>query len=240
LLAPERKHFFSSLLGLQRMRCSPGPCLTLLAAAVSTGGCGTIPLYSSVRENKVEGPNSVKIRAAIWDNTQIESKDIMFPFDAGAGYELDRYSSYGIEFERLITLGESRKYSVTFAYETRDMQLEDSGTPIQGEQIHAGMRRYFGDRVLTAFLSAQLIYHQSLDFPGELDLRESDDFLGVGAGGGLNIALSEHLSLETYVIYEVAPGVKTYKRRTVSPDAPADLEFNFSGPVAYIGLGYHF
>ncbi len=222
------------------MRCGPGPVVLLILAALPAAACGTIPRYSEVRENKVEGVNAVKIRAAIWENTQIESKDTTFPFAADAGFELDRYSSFGVEFERRIPIGDSKQYAVTFAYETRDMQVENTSTPIQGEQIHAGMRRYFGDRALTAFLAAQLIYHQSLDFPGELGLRESDDFLGWGAGGGLNLALSGHFTIEATAMYESAPGVKTYKRRTEGPAAPADLEFNFSGPVVYIGLGYHF
>jgi hypothetical protein len=122
------------------------------------------------------------------------------------------------------------------------MEIEGTTSPVQGEQIHAGVRRYFGDRALTGFVAVQAIYHQSLDFPGELnlDLRESDDFLGFGLGGGANLALSEHFTLEAILMYESAPGVDTYKRRVDGPDAPADREFFFSGPVAYLGFGYHF
>lgn len=222
------------------MRSGTGLAL-LLAAAAAGGGCGTIPPYSSVREQEVEGLNAIKLRGAFWQNTQIESKDLVFPIAPDAGYELDRYSSYGIEFERLLS-EKFPQWSVTFAYETRDMEIEGTTSPVQGEQIHAGMRRYFGDRALTGFLAAQLIYHQSLDFPGELGLglRESDDFLGWGAGGGANLALSEHFTIEAYLMYEGAPGVNTYKRRTDGPGAPADREFFFSGPVAYLGVGYHF
>lgn len=224
------------------MRSHPGPALLLLAVGALAGACNAIPPYSRVREQDVAGRNAVKVRGSVWSNMQIESKDLTYPFADPIGYELDRFSSYGIEFERLITIGKSSQYSLTFAYETRDMQVDGTTSPIQGEQIHAGMRRYFGDRALTAFVTAQAIYHQSLDFPGELnlDLRESDDFLGIGVGGGANLALSENFTFEVYGIYELAPGVKTYKRRMDGPDAPADREFNFSGPMIYLGLGYHF
>lgn len=223
------------------MRCGLGPILIFAAAAACAGGCGTIPPYSRVRQQEVKGLNAIKLHGSYWQNTQIKSKDTTFPFAPDTGYELDRYSSYGIEFERLLN-GDLQNWSVTFAYETRDMQIEGTNTPVQGEQIHVGMRRYFGDRALTAFLAGQFIYHQSLDFPGELglDLRESDDFFGWGAGGGVNLAISEHFTVESYLMYESAPGVKTYKRRVDGPGAPADLEFFFSGPVAYLGVGYHF
>ena len=42
------------------------------------------------------------------------------------------------------------------------------------------------------------------------------------------------------MIYEAAPDVKTYKRIIEGPDAPADRTFNFSGTVAYVGIGFHF
>jgi hypothetical protein len=225
------------------MRTRPGPALlllALLALSALCGACGAIPPYSSVRRQDVSGQNAVKLRGTIWNNIQIHSEDLTYPFAEPVGYELDKFSSYGIEFERLIPLADSDRYSLTFGYETRDMQVEGTHTPIQGEQIHAGIRRYFGDRALTAFVAGQAIYHQTLDFPGELDLRESDDFFGIGFGGGANLALSDHFTIEIYGMYELAPGVKTYKRRVDGEDAPADLEFNFSGPMIYLALGYHF
>lgn len=224
------------------MRLRPGPAVLLIALTAFSGACGAIPPYSSVRQQEVSGLNAIKLRGTIWNNIQIEANDIIYPFDEPVGYELDRFSSYGIEFERLIEFNGSDGYSLTFAYETRDMQVEGTDTPIQGEQIHAGIRRYFGDRALTAFVTGQAIYHQSLDFPGELGLalRESDDFFGIGVGAGANLALAAHFTLELYGMYELAPGVKTYKRRVDGSEAPADLEFDFSGAVLYLGLGYHF
>jgi len=222
------------------MRLRPGSALFLLALSALAGACGVVPPYSTVREQELSGLNAVKLRGTVWNNIQIHSEDLTYPFSEPVGYELDRFSSYGIEFERLIELNGAKGYSLTFAYETRDMQVEDTHTPIQGEQIHAGLRRYFGDRALTGFVTAQAIYHQSLDFPGELGLRESDDFFGVGAGAGANLALSAHFTIELYGVYELAPGVKTYKRRIDGSEAPADQEFNFSGPTVYLAVGYHF
>lgn len=222
------------------MRLRPGPVFLLIALIAFTGACGAIPPYSSVRQQDVSGLNAIKLRGTVWNNLQIHSEDIIYPFDEPVGYELDRFSSYGIEFERLIEFNGSDGYSLTFAYETRDMQVEDTHTPIQGEQIHAGIRRYFGDRALTGFVTAQAIYHQSLDFPGELGLRESDDFFGIGAGAGANLALSAHYTVELYGMYELSPGVKTYRRRIDGSTAPADEEYNFSGWMLYLAIGYHF
>ena len=215
------------------------PVLALLALLVaSTFACGAIPPYSSVRKQEVTGLNAVKLRAAIWNSIDVKEEDTTFPFAPDRNFDLDGFSSLGIEFERLLGKG----FTASFAYDTRDMEVEGAGSPINGEQMAVGLRRYFGDRALTAFVTAQFIYHQSLDFPGELglDLRESDDFFGVGAGGGLNLALTEDFSLEVSVIYEAAPDVKTYKRIIEGPDAPADRTFNCSGTVAYVGIGFHF
>lgn len=215
------------------------PVLALLALlAVATASCGAIPPYSSVRKQELTGLNAVKLRASFWNSMDVKQEDTTFPFAPDREYELDGFSTYGIEFERLIGNG----FTVGFSYDTRDMEVEGTEGPINGEQFSIGMRRYFGDRALTAFLAAQLIYHQTLEFPGELgfDRRESDDFLGWGAGGGVNLALTEDFSLEAYLLYEGAPDVKTYKRIQDGINAPADQTFNFSGPVAYVGVGFHF
>lgn len=232
------------LRAVRRGRCYAGPpmrlpALALLALfAASTFACGAIPPYSSVRKQDLTGLNSVKLRASFWNAMDAKQADNIYPFAPDQEYEFDRFSTYGLEFERLLGKG----FTVGFSYDTRDMEVEGTTSPINGEQFSIGLRRYFGDRALTAFAAAQLIYHQSLDFPGELgfDRRESDDFFGVGAGGGVNLALTEDFSIEVYLMYEAAPDVKTYKRIVDGLGAPADQTFNFSGPVAYVGIGYHF
>jgi len=218
------------------MRPSVLALIALLAAP--TASCGTIPPYSSVRKQDLTGLNAVKLRGSFWNSFDVKQEDTTFPFDPDRKYELDGFSTYGIEFERLIGNG----FTVGFSYDTRDMEIEGTNSPVNGEQFSVGLRRYFGDRALTSFLAAQMIYHQSLDFPGELgfDRRESDDYFGIGAGGGINLALTEDFSLEAYLMYEAAPDVKTYKRIVDGLGAPADQTFNFSGAVAYVGIGFHF
>jgi hypothetical protein len=212
--------------------------LVLCALAASAVSCSFIPPYSSVRKQELTGLNAVKLRGAFWDSMDVKQEDTTFPFDPGVDYQLDEFSTRGIEFERIIGDG----FTVSFAYDKREMEVENTSAPINGEQISVGMRRYFGDRALTAFGLGQFIYHRSLEFPdgGDFELRESDDFFGIGAGGGANLALTEDFSLEAYLIYEWSPDVKTYKRLKDGPAAPADLSYNFSGPVAYVGIGFHF
>lgn len=228
----------------RRGRCYAGPpmrlpALALIASLVAaTASCGAIPPYSSVRKQEVTGLNAVKLRGSFFDGFDVKQEDTTFPFEPDRSYQLSGFSTYGIEFERLIGNG----FTVSFAYDTRDMQIEGTSSPVNGEQISLGLRRYFGDRALTGFLLTQLIYHQSLDFPAELglDFRESDDFLGIAAGGGGNLALTEDFSIEAYLMYEANPDVKTYKRIVSGPAAPPDYTFNFSGPIAYLGVGFHF
>ncbi len=214
------------------------PVLGLVLLGAATVSCGTIPPYSQVRQQDLVGKNAIKLRGSLWSSMNVRSEDATFPKSDDVDYEVDRFSTYGIEFERLI----GNQFTVGFSYDTRDIQLDGTHSPIQGEQISLGLRRYFGNRALTAFVLGQLIYHQSLDFPGELglDLRESDDFLGIGLGGGANLAITEHFSIESYLTYEISPDVDTFKRRIDGPDAPVDLRFAFSGLIAYVGIGFHF
>ena len=123
------------------------PVLALLALLVaSTFACGAIPPYSSVRKQEVTGLNAVKLRAAIWNSIDVKEEDTTFPFAPDRNFDLDGFSSLGIEFERLLGKG----FTASFAYDTRDMEVEGAGSPINGEQIAVGLRRYFGDRALTA------------------------------------------------------------------------------------------
>ena len=78
------------------MRLRPGPAILLLALSAMTGACDAIPPYSSVRKQEVSGLNAIKLRGTIWSNLQIEAKDTTYPFAAPVGYELDKFSSYGI------------------------------------------------------------------------------------------------------------------------------------------------
>ncbi len=216
------------------MRVPPVLALALLALAPA---CGVIPPYSSVRQQDVHGLHAVKVRAAFWDNFRGSTEDTTFPFDPDESFVLDRFSSYGLELERHIP---GSKFTVTISVDGRRYHVEDADGVIKGNQVHLGVRRYFGDRALTGFLLAQLIYNTSLEFPGSFDMRESDDFLGWAAGGGANLALTEFLSFEVVLAYEGMPDTDTYKRLVDGPDAPADLKFSLSGPVAYAALGLHF
>lgn len=216
------------------MRVPPVLVLVLLALAPA---CGVIPPYSSVREQEVRGLNAIKVRGAFWENFRGSLEDTTFPFDPDEHFVLERFSSYGVEFERNIPRS---KYTLTLSLDARRYHPKDADGAIKGNQLHLGVRRYFGDRALTGFLLGQLIYNASLEFPGTYDLRESDDFLGWAAGAGANLALTEFLSFEIIVAYEGMPDTDTFKRIVDGPDAPADLKFSMSGPVAYAALGFHF
>lgn len=212
--------------------------LILSALAACAVSCSFIPPYSSVREQDLTGKNAIKLFGGVYHGTDVTEEDATYPFSPDVDHELDDGSTLGVEFERQLGQG----FTATFSYARRELDVENTAAPIKGDQMAVGLRRYFGGRALTAFAAGQLIYHQGMTFPGELgfDFRETDDFLGLGLGGGINLALSEDFSLEASLIYEIAPDVDSSKELVLGAGAPVDATFNFTGPVAYVGVGFHF
>ena len=139
-------------------------------------------------------------------------------------------SSYGIEIER--NLGD--QWTASFAYEKRQYEPEGSFPNIRSDQIRASFRRYFGDRALTAFLAGDLIYGLGMSFQD--DSGETENWLGMAAGGGANLALSEDFSIEAYLMYETMPEVVFFP----ADGSTSNFNYGFSGLVAYVALGWHF
>jgi opacity protein-like surface antigen len=128
------------------------------------------------------------------------------------------------------------QFSATVSLDAREYHPEIGGSPIRGNQIHAGLRRYFGDRALTAFLSTQLIYNFGLEF--QETGYESDGFLAWGVGAGLNMAVNESFSVEAAFMYEGMPDVGSHLKGDNATSS--GFEHNLSGMVGYVALGYHF
>lgn len=208
--------------------------LGLLTVAIGFGGsCSFIPPYSSIKEQSVSGFQTVKFRSGVYSSIDAEADDVVNdPPTLNSSSELDRFSSYGIELERLI----GNQFSATVSIDAREYHPDSIGPPIKGNQIHAGLRRYFGDRALTAFLSTQLIYNFGLEFQQER--FESDGFLAWAVGAGVNMAVTENFSIETAFMYEGMPDVKSHHLN--ANDTSSGFEHNLSGMVGYIAVGYHF
>ncbi len=208
--------------------------LGLLTLTIGTGGsCTFIPPYSSIKEQDVSGFQTVKFRTGVYSSFDVESDDVVnTPPSLSTSDELDRFSSYGIELERLI----GNQFSATVSIDAREYHPDSSGSPIRGNQVHAGLRRYFGDRALTAFLSGQLIYNFGLEF--QQDSFESDGFLGWGVGAGLNMAVSESFSVEAAFMYEGMADVESHMKGDNATSS--GFEHNLSGMVGYVAVGYHF
>ena len=202
-------------------------------AIVSAASCSFIPPYSSIKEQGVSGFHTVKFRSGVYSSFDAEAADtVNTPPTLSTSAELDRFSSYGVELERLI----GNQFSATVSLDAREYHPEGLGSPIRGNQVHAGLRRYFGDRALTAFLAGQLIYNFGLDFQEER--FESDGFLAWGVGAGLNMALSENFSFEAAFMYEGMPDTGSHLK---GDDATSSgFDHNLSGMVGYVAVGYHF
>lgn len=207
--------------------------LGLITLAIGfSGSCSFIPPYSSIKEQDVSGFHTVKFRSGVYSSIDAEADDMVNdPPILSTSMELDRFSSYGLELERLI----GNQFSATVSIDAREYHPDSDGPPIRGNQIHAGLRRYFGDRALTAFLSTQLIYNFGLEFQQER--FESDGFLAWAVGVGLNMAVSENFSMEAAFLYEGMPDVKSHRLNT---DINSGFEHNLSGMVGYVAVGYHF
>ncbi len=207
--------------------------LLFLCFAFCGWSCNFIPPYSGIKKQNLAGFNTLKVRGAAYSSIDSEFIDVANrPATNSSSQELDRFSSYGLELERLI----GNQYSATFSLDSREYHERSSGPPIKGKQIAGGLRRYFGTRALTAFVTAQLQYNFGLELQQEG--WESDGFLGWGVGTGLNWALSENFSVETYLMYEGMPDVPSH---LVGDNVTSSgFQHNLSGLVGYIALGYHF
>lgn len=200
----------------------------LLAGVLALASCG-IPPYSSVREIDVRGVYTLKVRGAVHEDLDLTDQD----FQGGRDdivEPLDHLSSWGLELER--QLGE--QWTASFAIEARQYEPQGGYSNIRANQLRASFRRYFGDRALTAFLAGDLIYGMGMRF--NESMAESEDWLGWGAGGGVNLAVSEDFSIDAYVMYESMAEAEVYP----APGAAPNSNIGFKGIVAYIALGWHF
>ena len=201
-----------------------------LMASVS---CNFIPPYSELKKQEVSGFHTLKFRGAAYSAIDSVFTDIANnPAINSTDQELDSFSSYGIELERLI----GNQISATASLDQRQYHQINDIDPVKATQIAIGMRKYFGSRAVTAFLAGQLMYNFGLEF--QTESFESDGFLGYGAGGGVNWALSEDFSIEAYLMYEGMPRTESHIRgdNTVS----SGFEHQLSGLVGYIAIGFHF
>lgn len=195
--------------------------------------CNFIPPYSDIKKQSVAGFHTLKFRTAAYSSMDAEAIDTLNrPPTESTSRELDRFSSYGLELERLL----GNQFSATFSLDQREYHEDPNGPPIKANQITAGMRRYFGSRALTAFVTAQLQYNFGLEL--QKQRFESDGFLGWGVGTGLNWALSENFSVETYLMYE---GMADVSSHLLGDNATSSgFDHNLSGLVGYVAVGYHF
>jgi hypothetical protein len=204
----------------------------LLAVAAGSPSCSFIPPYSSVKKQDVSGFHTLKFRTGAYSSIDNEVQDVARRAGIDdTSIELDRFSSYGLEVERLL----GQQFSATVSLDAREYHVPNEAVPIRANQVHAGVRRYFGDRALTGFLAAQLIYNFGLEVQEQR--FETDGYLGWGAGIGANLALSENFSIETYLMYEGMPDIES---RLLASDTASGFSHNLSGLVGYVALGFHF
>lgn len=204
----------------------------LLAVTAGSPSCSFIPPYSSVKKQDVSGFHTLKFRTGAYSSIDNEVQDVARRASIDdTSIELDRFSSYGLEVERLL----GQQFSATVSLDAREYHVPNEAVPIRANQVHAGVRRYFGDRALTGFLAAQLIYNFGLEVQEQR--FETDGYLGWGAGIGANLALSENFSIETYLMYEGMPDIES---RLLASDTASGFSHNLSGLVGYVALGFHF
>ena len=203
----------------------------LLLAVVALGACGTLPPYSDIREQPLQGLSSLKLRGAAYEGIEM-TRDNPLPITDQRDF-VDRISSWAIEFER--SMGDG--WTASFAFEARRYDFpRDSAFPdVRANQLRGGVRRYFGDRALTAFACVEGVYGTGFDF-GEDAGYEGESYLGWAAGGGVNLALNEYFSFEMLVLYEGMPDTDAVDFE----GGPSVGAFNASGPVAFAAIGWHF
>lgn len=200
--------------------------LLLLLAAL--GSCQFIPPYNEVREAPLQGLSSLKIRGAAYEGMEM-TRDNLFPITDQIE-EVDRLRSWAIEFERSMGAG----WTASFAFESRRYEFSQTFPDVDAPQFRGGVRRYFGDRALTAFACVEGVFGTGFDF-GDVGF-EGESYLGWAAGGGVNLALNEYFSFEMLVLYESMPDTEAVD----FDGGPSVGRFNVSGPVAFAALGWHF
>jgi hypothetical protein len=206
------------------------PVALCLLGSVS---CNFIPPYSDIKKQEVSGFHTLKFRGAAYSGiTAIAADTVNSPPVNSSDLKLDAFSSYGIELERLI----GNQVSATASLDQRQYHQSGDDNLVKATQVALGMRKYFGSRAVTAFLTGQLMYNFGLELQAEG--FESDGFLGYGAGGGVNWALSEDFSVEAYIMYEGMPRTPSHIRGNNAVDS--GFEHQLSGLVGYVAIGFHF
>ncbi|MDA1114561.1 MAG: hypothetical protein O3A95_09730 [Planctomycetota bacterium] len=195
--------------------------------------CNFIPPYSDIKKQEVSGFHTLKFRGAAYSDMDALATDtVNNPPVNSSDLELDSFSSFGFELERLI----GNQISATASLDQRQYHQINDVDLVKATQMAIGMRKYFGSRAVTAFLTGQLMYNFGLEF--QTESLESDGFLGYGAGGGVNWALSEDFSIEAYIMYEGMPRTPSHIRGDDAVDS--GFEHQLSGIVGYVAIGFHF
>ncbi len=195
------------------------------------GSCGAIPPYSSVNKQAVRGFYTLKLKTVALSSTSMTEATLSTDsFEDTAVFDT---SATAIELEKVLR----DQLSAVFSIHKREYTLNGNGdSTINGNQIHAGLRRYFGDRALTAFIAAEGIYSFNVNHTGlDLDLASGP---GWAIGGGANFALSESLSIEASVFHESMWPAASYASGNTS--LSSDYEHSFKSTIGYIGIGFHF
>ena len=193
--------------------------------------CGTIPPYSSVNKQSVRGFYTLKMKAASLASTDMLETTLGTGGSTDA--ELFDTSSVAVELERVL----KDQVTTVFSIHKREHTVNESDTgSISGTQIHAGVRRYFGDRALTAFIAAEGIYSLNFSHSGlGIDLENGP---GWAVGAGANFALNESFSIEASLFHETIWAMGSHQ--SSDSGLSADYEHSFKSTIGYIGLGFHF
>ena len=193
--------------------------------------CGTIPPYSSVNKQSVRGFYTLKMKAASLASTDMLETTLGTGGSTDA--ELFDTSSVAVELERVL----KDQVTTVFSIHKREYTVNESDTgSINGTQIHAGVRRYFGDRALTAFIAAEGIYSLNFSHSGlGIDLENGP---GWAVGAGANFALNESFSIEASLFHETIWAMGSHQ--SSDSGLSADYEHSFKSTIGYIGLGFHF
>ena len=203
----------------------------LLLVVVMGVSCGAIPPYSSVKKQSVRGFYTLKMKTSALATTDM--RETTLSTNSSPDAELFDTSSSAVELERVL----KDQLTTVFSIHKRVYTVNDfDAGSINGNQIHAGMRRYFGERALTAFIAAEGIYSFNFNYP-ELGI-DLENGPGWAMGGGVNFALNESFSIEASLFHETIWAMGSHQSN--NPGLSADYEHSFKSTIGYIGLGFHF